>query len=77
MLTRVTGMGCTASALTGAYLGAGLDAGEAGVAALVTLGVAGEIAAAASSGPGSFSVAVIDALHALDDAALAARARVT
>jgi hydroxyethylthiazole kinase len=76
-LTRVTGMGCTASALTGAYLGAGLDAAEAGVAALVTLGVAGEIAAAASEGPGSFSVAVMDALHALDDAALAARARVT
>ena len=77
MLTRVTGMGCTATALTGAYLGAGLAAPEACVAALVTLGVAGEIAAKASDGPGSFYVNVIDALHALDDGMLAARARAT
>jgi hydroxyethylthiazole kinase len=76
MLTRVTGMGCTATALTGAFLGVGLSGAEACVAALVTLGVAGEIAAAKSDGPGSFYVQVIDALHALDDAALAARAKV-
>jgi hydroxyethylthiazole kinase len=75
MLTRVTGTGCTATALVGAYLGAGLGALEAAVAGLATLGVAAEIAIGAAKGPGSFQVALLDTLHALDGAALGQRAR--
>ena len=41
------------------------------------MGVAGELAAAEAKGPGSFAVALIDALHNLDGPALIARARVT
>ncbi len=77
LLTRVTGTGCIATALVGAFLGAGLPAFDAAVAGLATLGVAGEIAAAGAAGPGSFEVALRDALHGLDDAALAARARLS
>jgi hydroxyethylthiazole kinase len=76
MLTRVTGTGCTATALVGAFLGAGLAPFDATAAALVFLGLAAERAMAGlPAGPGSFAVALIDALYALDDAALAAGAR--
>ncbi len=77
MLTRVTGTGCAVTALVGAFLGAGLAPLTAAVAGLAAMGVAAEIARANSTGPGSFQVALFDALHALDDATLAARARVS
>lgn len=73
MLTRVTGTGCSATALIGAFLGAGLPAFEAAAAGLATIGVAAEIALPGAKGPGSFAVALIDALAAIDDATLAAR----
>jgi hydroxyethylthiazole kinase len=40
------------------------------------MGVAGEIAADKSSGPGSFSVSLIDALAALDAASIETKARI-
>jgi hydroxyethylthiazole kinase len=43
---------------------------------LVIIGVAGELAAEKSAGPGSFAVAIIDALHDLDGPTLVARAKV-
>jgi hydroxyethylthiazole kinase len=75
MLSRVTGTGCMATALCGAFLGARLPAFEAAVAGLVAIGVAAEQAIIGAKGPASFQVALIDALHNLDDAALAAGMR--
>ena len=77
LLTRITGAGCTATALIGAYLGAGLTPFDAAVAGLATIGVAAETAARAARGPGSFQMELFDALNALDGAALANGARVT
>ena len=54
LMTRVTGMGCTASAVTGAFLAIEADAFTAAIHAMVTMGVAGELAAENASGPGSF-----------------------
>jgi hydroxyethylthiazole kinase len=76
LLTRVTGTGCIATALIGAFLGAGLAPFDAATAGLVALGVAAEIAAVGAAGPGSFQVALIDALYRLDDATMTERARV-
>jgi hydroxyethylthiazole kinase len=75
MLTRVTGTGCTATALIGAFLGAGFPALEACACGLAVLGLAGEAAAQVMQGPGSFQVALLDALHAMDDTSLKAGAR--
>lgn len=75
MLRRVTGTGCMATALCGAFLGAGLAPFDAAVAGLAAIGVAAETAIIGAKGPGSFQIALIDALFALDDAALAARMR--
>ncbi|MFM9859341.1 hydroxyethylthiazole kinase [Pseudoxanthobacter sp. M-2] len=77
MLAGVTGTGCAATALIGAFLGAGLPAFEAATAGMVLLGVAGEIAADGASGPGSFAVRLLDTLAAVTPADLEARARVS
>ena len=75
IMSRVTGMGCTASALTGAYLAVLEDPFDAAVQAMAAMGVAGDIVITASGpdiGPGSFQTAFLDALYHLDDAKVAA-----
>lgn len=77
LMTRVTGLGCSATAVIGAFLAVEPDALAATVAALAVFGVAGELAAEQAKGPGSLQVELLDALYALDAATLTARARVT
>jgi hydroxyethylthiazole kinase len=77
LMTRVTGMGCTASAVTGAFVAVAADAFEAAVQAMVAMGVAGELAAAGASGPGSFQMHFLDALYGLREADLEQRVRLT
>ena len=67
LMSRVTGLGCTASTLVGAFLATTPDPIEATVAALTALGIAGEIAADGVAGPGSLQVRLLDALHQLDE----------
>lgn len=62
MMTRVTGMGCAASAIVAACLGVEKDRLRAVAHALALTGFAGEIAARTANGPGSFAVAYLDAL---------------
>ena len=77
LLASITGTGCMSTALTGCFLAGKEDSFEAAAEALVAFGVAGEDAAAEAKGPGSFHVALYDALAALDPATLTARAKVT
>jgi len=63
MMTKVTGLGCTASALIGAFIGVIENKTEAVVSAMSLLGVAGEIAAEQSAGPGSLQLNIIDKLY--------------
>jgi len=77
LMARVTAMGCAGSALVAACLALEPDALLASAAALIALGVAGEIAAEKSAGPGSFAFHIIDALAALDAPTLMARAKVS
>lgn len=73
MMTRVTGMGCTASALSGAFVAVNPQPFEAAVQAMVVMGVAGELAAEKAHGPGSFQMHFLDALYGLNDADMAKR----
>jgi hydroxyethylthiazole kinase len=78
LMATITGTGCMSSALTGCFLAVNRDAPLAAAAeALVAFGVAGENAAVAARGPGSFHVALYDELAALDPSTLDARARVS
>ena len=76
LLAAVTGTGCMSTVLTGCFLAAKDDALEAAAEALVAFGVAGEDAAVDAKGPGSFHVALYDALAALDPATLSGRAKI-
>ena len=77
LMARVTAMGCVASALVGAALAVEPDAWKAVGAALIMVGVAGEVAAARSRGPGSFAMEILDAVYALDRGMVIAKARVS
>jgi hydroxyethylthiazole kinase len=77
LMGLVTAMGCAGSALVAAALVVERDRWHATIAALVALGVAGEVAAENTSGPGRFASWIIDALHGLDSATLRARTRVS
>ena len=67
LMTRVTGLGCSATAVIGAFLAVERDPFAATVAGLAVFGVAGEIAATGSAGPGTLQVALLDALYALEE----------
>ncbi len=73
LMTHVTGMGCSATAVVGAFLAVELDPLVATVAGLAVFGVAGELAAERAAGPGSLQVALLDALHAMTQEDLAQR----
>jgi hydroxyethylthiazole kinase len=75
LLAAITGTGCMSTAMTGCFLAGKDDPFEAAVEALVAFGVAGEDAAADAKGPGSFHVALYDALAGLDPATLTRRAK--
>jgi hydroxyethylthiazole kinase len=77
LLASITGTGCMSSALTGCFLAVARSPLDGAAEALVAFGVAGEDAAAVAKGPGSFHVALYDALAALDPATLDGRAQVT
>jgi hydroxyethylthiazole kinase len=76
LMARITGMGCTASALCGAFCAVQPDVLRAAVDAMATMGVAGEMAFAASHGPGTMAASFLDALHRLDFAELDRRLRI-
>jgi len=63
----VTGTGCTATAIIGAFLSVDNDPVNAAATALAYFGLAGEKGAAHSKGPGTFQIALIDALFAINE----------
>lgn len=77
LMASITGTGCMSTALTGCFLAVNRDRPlEAAAEALVAFGVAGEDAARVANGPGSFHVALYDALAGLDPETLDGRALV-
>lgn len=67
MMPRVTGLGCTASALCGAFAAVNPDTHTAIAHAMAVMGIAGEMAAESAKGPGSLQMAFIDALYTLSE----------
>lgn len=69
-MTRVTGVGCSASALVGAFAAVQGDPWRATAAAMAVLGVVGELAAertqAAGAGVGRLQIELLDGLQLLD-----------
>jgi len=65
LMPRVTGLGCTATALCAAFAAVNTDPLEAALHACVTMKVAGEMAAAKASGPGTLQLYLYDALYGM------------
>ncbi|MEM7566591.1 MAG: hydroxyethylthiazole kinase [Pseudomonadota bacterium] len=72
---RVTAIGCAGTAIIAAFLAVGLRPLDAALAGLTVMNVAAERAAEQASGPGSFAVALVDALYHLDGEAIASGLR--
>lgn len=75
-MAKVTGTGCLAGAVVASFLSLGADRLSSAAAALLFYGVCAEIAAQTAKGPGSFAVALLDALSNVVPSDLAARGRV-
>ena len=73
----VTGTGCGATAIIGAFAGVDPDPVSAAATALAFYGLAGETAADGAAGPGSFMIRFIDALYALTLEEVARGCRIT
>lgn len=63
LMSKVTGMGCTATAIIGACIAVEKDSHKAAVAAMAIMGIAGDMAQEVSNGPGSFQINFLDSLH--------------
>lgn len=68
LMTRVTGLGCSATALIAAFTAVVNNKTEATAAAMALMGISGELAAQKSTGPGSLQVQLLDELHGINEA---------
>lgn len=76
MMSKITGMGCTATALTGAFAGVNRNFMEAAASAMVIMGVAGEMARINANAPGTFQVKFLDALYQISDEDIKSKAKI-
>lgn len=77
LLSCVTGTGCMCTSLVGAYCGAASDYLAAAAGGVLTMGIAGEIAAEYSGGGyGAFQIGVIDAVSVLNAEEINRRAKI-
>lgn len=76
LMTRVTGLGCTASALCGVFAAVESDFAAAAAQAMAVMGIAGEQAAGRADGPGTLQVHFLDALYRMGEGDLDPRLRV-
>ncbi len=76
LMSRITGMGCVASAFTGAFCAVNDDPLHAAAHAMAILGIAGEIAEMNSTGPGSLQIALLDTLTNLEQETVAKMAQI-
>ena len=67
LMQKVTGLGCTASALIGAFVAANEDKFIGTAAAMALLGICGEMAHAVSNGPGTLQLHILDKLHSITE----------
>lgn len=67
IMAKVTGLGCTSTAIVGAFAAINSDMLQAATHGMAIMGIAGEIAASKASGNGSMQVAFLDELYNIDE----------
>ena len=76
IMSKVTGMGCTATSVIGASVAVEDDVHESAVFSMALMGVAGEIAESKSNGPGSFQISFLDTLSSVSSKIISDNARI-
>ena len=66
LMAHVVGTGCMASSVIGTFCAVEKDLAKASAAGLSCFGIAGELAAKESKGPGSFKESLYDSIYKLD-----------
>lgn len=77
MMPKVTALGCTASAITGAFAAVMEPQIEAAAAAMAVMGICGEIAVEKSSGPATLQLNILDAFYNIDLEEIKARLKMS
>ena len=77
LMPKVTGMGCTSTAIIGAFAAVNNNTLEATANAMAVMSIAGEIAAEKSEGPGSLQLHILDVLHNLTEEDINERLKVS
>ncbi len=76
MMSLVTGTGCTATAIIGAFLAMGKDPVNSAAGGLAFWGLSGEMAAKKTSAPGSFMISMLDALYEITPSDLKSKSKI-
>lgn len=76
LMSKVTGLGCVATSITGAFLAVCEDSFEAAASAMAIMGICGEVAFEKAKTPGSFQVAFLDELYLVDEDVVRNRLRI-
>jgi hydroxyethylthiazole kinase len=77
MMARVTGLGCTATALTAAFAAVNPSPFQAAAHAMGLMGIAGEMAVERSTGPGSLQLNFLDVLYTISKSDVESRLRMS
>jgi hydroxyethylthiazole kinase len=67
LMGKITGTGCAASAVTGAFAAVNSDYLTASTEAMLIMGIAGEMAGEEADAPGTFQARFLDALYKIDE----------
>ena len=76
MMGLVTGTGCTATVVIGAFLAVDPNSVEAATTGLAYFGLAGEKAASHTKTPGTYQISLLDALYSIDEKELRKGAKI-
>ena len=78
LLSKVTGTGCMCTSLVGVFCGAATDFLVAATGGILSMGIAGELAAesAGNKGNGSFHMAIVDKISKLNAETIVKRAKI-
>jgi len=76
MMSRLSGTGCMATSITGAFSAVSRDKVAAAAAAFCAFGIAGELAASSGAGPYSYRTALIDNISTLSPTDIDRKAKI-
>lgn len=76
LMTRVTGLGCSSTAVIGGFISLNANPFIEAVSGVALFSLAGELAAEKCKGPGSLQMELYDALYQLDESTVHSRIRI-